>query len=142
MSRTALMRSSGVFTSSMLTVASAPNLRASFSRGASGAPTQITRPAPISCAAATARIPIRPQPNPRRGRGWETAERPRPLDRDRVAPLEAPRLDRAVERADARCERLGERAEPQVHVVGQLVNLGARQHVEIDVDVFGPAAPQ
>ena len=38
------------------------NLRASLKRGSSGAPTQITRPAPISCAAATARIPIGPEP--------------------------------------------------------------------------------
>ena len=62
MSRTAVMRASGVVTSSMFTVASAPNLRASFSRGSSGAPTQITRPAPISCAAAIARMPIGPEP--------------------------------------------------------------------------------
>ena len=51
----------------MFTVASAPNLRASLSRGSSGAPTQMTRPAPISCAAATARMPIGPEP-------WITTE--------------------------------------------------------------------
>ena len=61
-SRTAAMRASGVVTLVMSTVASAPNLRASASRGSSGAPTQITRPAPISCAAATARMPIGPEP--------------------------------------------------------------------------------
>ena len=77
-----------------------------------------------------------------RGRDRQDADRAGALDDDRVAPLEAPRLDRAVERADARGERLGERAEAQAHVVGELVDLGARQHVEIDVDVFGPAAPQ
>ena len=46
----------------MSTVASAPNSRASASRGLSGAPTAMTRPAPISCAAAMARMPIGPVP--------------------------------------------------------------------------------
>ena len=120
------MRSAGDFTASMSTVASAPNLRASASRGSSGAPTQITRPAPISCAAATARMPIGPEP-------W--------ID-DRVAPSEAAGAGRPVEGADAGGERLGERAEPKRHVVRQLVDLGAGQHVEIDIDVLRPAAPQ
>ena len=56
------MRASGVVTCVMSTVASAPKRRASARRGSSGAPTQITRPAPISCAAATARMPIGPDP--------------------------------------------------------------------------------
>src|SRR5215211_2656885 len=126
MSRTLAVRASGVFTSSMFTVASAPNLRASFSRGSSGAPTQMTRPAPISCAAATARMPIGPEP-------WI---------HDRVAPFEAAGADRAVKGADAGGKRLGERAEAQGHIVRQLVNFRAGQHVEIDIDVFGEAAPQ
>jgi hypothetical protein len=125
-SRTRAMRSSGERTSSMFTVASAPNFRASLRRGSSGAPTQITRPRPISCAAATARMPIGPEP-------WITTG---------VAPLEAAGAGRAVEGADAGGQRLGERAEAQGHVVVELVDLGAGQHVEVDVDVFGPAAPQ
>ena len=76
------MRASGVVTSSISTVASAPNLRASFSRGVSGAPTQITRPAPISCAAATARIPIGPEP-------WITTVSPQLNPPARVARLKA-----------------------------------------------------
>ena len=111
---------------SISTVASAPNFRASSSRGVSGAPTQITLPAPISCAAATARIPIGPEP-------WITT---------RVAPGESARARGAVEGADAGGQRLRQRAEPQRHVVGQFVDLGARQHLEIDIDIFGPAAPQ
>src|SRR4051812_37030668 len=118
-SRTRATRSSGSRTSSMSTVASAPNLRASLRRGSSGAPAQITRPAPISCAAATA----------------EDADRARALDYDGVAPLEAAGAHRAVEGADARRERLGKRAEAQGHVIRQLVDLRAGQHVEVDVDV-------
>src|SRR6516162_4945707 len=48
------------------TVDCAPNFRASCSLGVSGAPTQITRPAPISCAAAIARMPIGPAKAPSR----------------------------------------------------------------------------
>ena len=66
----------------MSTVASAPNLRASLSRGASGAPTQITLPAPISCAAATAKIPIGPEP-------WITTVSPQENPPARVARLKA-----------------------------------------------------
>ena len=66
----------------MSTVASAPNLRANSSRGTSGAPTQITRPAPISCAAATARIPIGPEP-------WITTVSPQVNPPARVARLKA-----------------------------------------------------
>jgi hypothetical protein len=36
----------------------------------------------------------------------------------------------------------GSESAPQTHVVGQPVELGARQLVEVDVDVFGPPAPQ
>jgi hypothetical protein len=46
------------------------------------------------------------------------------------------------EGADARSQRLRQSTEPQRHIVGELVDLGARQHVEIDIDIFGPAAPQ
>ena len=76
------MRASGVLNSSMFTVASAPNLRASASRGVSGAPTQITLPAPISCAAATARMPIGPEP-------WMTIVSPQVKPPARVARLNA-----------------------------------------------------
>src|SRR5262249_39823161 len=125
MSRTLRMRSSGDLHSSMLTVASAPNFRASFRRGSSGAPTQITRPAPISCAAATARIPIGPEP-------WITT-----VSLHVNPPARTARLS-----ADARAHWLRQRAQPQRHVVRQLVDLGARQHLKIDIDIFGPAAPQ
>ena len=81
-SRTRAIRCSGVVTASMSTVASAPNLRASCSRGASGAPTQITRPAPISWAAATARMPIGPEP-------WITTVSPQRKPPARVARLKA-----------------------------------------------------
>jgi hypothetical protein len=60
--RTAAMRASGVVNSSRFTVASAPNFRQSASRGCSGAPTTVTRPAPISLAAAVASTPIGPEP--------------------------------------------------------------------------------
>ena len=56
------MRAAGLGWSSRQTVASAPNARQSASRGCSGAPTAITRPAPISCAAAIASTPIGPLP--------------------------------------------------------------------------------
>ena len=82
MSRTFLIRASGVVTSSIFKVASAPNLRASFSRGVSGAPTQITRPAPISCAAATAKMPIGPEP-------WITTVSPQVNPPARLARLKA-----------------------------------------------------
>ena len=49
---------------------------------------------------------------------------------------------RAVEGAETRGERLGERAEAQRHVVRQLVDLGAGQVLEVDVDVLGKAAPE
>src|SRR5262245_44485362 len=126
MSRTRLMRSSASLISSMFTVASAPNLRASSSRGFSGAPTQITRPAPISRAAAMARMPIGPEP-------WITTVSP---------PSESAGADCAVERADARGQRLRQRAEPQRHVVGKLVDFRPGQHVEVDIDVFREASPQ
>src|ERR1700754_4418155 len=83
MSRTFLMRASGVVTSSMFTVASAPNFRARAKRGSSGA-------------------------------------------------------GGAFEGADAGGQRLRQRTEPQRHVIGQLVDLGARQHVEVDIDIFRP----
>ena len=98
--------------SSMSTVASAPNLRASSSRGASGAPTQMTRPAPISCAAAMARMPIGPVP-------WMTTVSPH---------LNRPYAARGQSRGCSRGDRLRQRAEAQRHVVRQLVDLGARQH--------------
>jgi len=65
----------------MFTVASAPNLRASSSRGASGAPTQITRAAPIS-RAAMARMPIGPEP-------WITTVSPQVNPPARAARLNA-----------------------------------------------------
>ena len=77
----------------------------------------------------------------RRGDG-EDADRAGALDDDGVVPLEAAGLDRAVEGADAAGQRLGQRAQQQAHVVGQLVDLGAGQIAEVDIDVFGPAAPQ
>ena len=76
-----------------------------------------------------------------RSRDRENADRTRALDHHRVAPAETTGAGGAVEGADAGRQRLRERAEPQRHVVGQLVDLGARQHVEIDIDIFGPAAP-
>ena len=48
----------------------------------SGAPTQMTRPAPISCAAATARMPIGPEP-------WMTTVSPQLKPPARVARLKA-----------------------------------------------------
>src|SRR4051794_22003641 len=143
MSRTAMMRSSGDLTSSMFTVASAPNLRASFSRGSSGAPTGTAL-----AAAFHPRLPRRPDAcaAPRahrlRGRDRENSDRPGALAHRRVTPLEAPGFDRAIERADAGGERLGERAEAQAHVVGELVDFRPRQHVEIDINILGPAAPE
>ena len=110
----------------MSTVASAPNLRASCSRGFSGAPTAITLPAPISWAAATARIPIGPEP-------WMTTVSPQVKPPARVG---------AIEGADAGGQGLRQCAEPQRHVVRQFVDFRARQHVEIDIDVFRPSAPQ
>ncbi len=77
----------------------------------------------------------------RRGDG-EDADRPGALDDDRIAPGETAGLDRAVEAADAGGQRFGQRAEQQAHIVGQLVDLGAGQFTEIDVDVLRPAAPQ
>ena len=119
-------RFGGVCTSSMFTVASAPNLRASLQA-------RLFRRADANHAARAHLL---------RGGHRQNADRARALDDDGVAPLEAARLDRAVERADARGERLAQRAEAQAHVVGKLVDLRAGQHVEIDVDVLGPAAPQ
>src|SRR5215203_5068231 len=77
-----------------------------------------------------------------RRRDRQDADRPGALDDDRVAPSEAAGAGRPVEGADAGGERLGERAEPKRHVVRQLVDLGAGQHVEVDIDVLRPAAPQ
>ena len=125
-SRTRAMRSAGVVTASMSTVASAPNLRASLRRGA-------LRRADADDAARAHLL---------RRRDRQNADRPGALDDDRVAPSEAAGAGRAVEGADAGGQRLGQRAEPQRHVVGQLVDLGAGQHVEVDIDVLGPAAPQ
>jgi hypothetical protein len=110
----------------MATVASAPNFRASLSP-------RLLRSADADHAA---------RPHLLRRRDREDADRPRALDDDRVAPFEAARADRAVEGADAGGERFRERAKAKRHVVRQLVDLRARQHVEIDIDVFGKAAPQ
>ena len=77
-----------------------------------------------------------------RGGDGENADRSRALDHHRVSPGESTGADRAVERPDAGGQRLRQRAEPQRHVVGKLVDLGARQHVEVDVDVFREASPQ
>ncbi len=77
-----------------------------------------------------------------RGGDRENPDRTGALDHDRVAPGESAGAGGAIEGADAGGQRLRQRAEPQRHVVGQLVDLGARQHVEIDIDIFGPAAPQ
>ena len=77
-----------------------------------------------------------------RRRHRQNADRAGALDHHRVIPAEAACLHRPVERADARGQRLGERAEQQAHIVGQLVDLGAGQLAEIDIDIFGPAAPE
>ncbi len=77
-----------------------------------------------------------------RGRHRQNPDRAGALDDDGVAPCESAGADRAIEGADARGQRLGQGAEPQRHVVGQFVDLRARQHVEIDIDIFRPAAPQ
>ena len=77
-----------------------------------------------------------------RGSHGEHADRPRALDHHRGAPREGADPLRAAEGADARGERLRERAEPQRHVVRQLVHLGPRQVLEVDVDHLGKAAPE
>lgn len=80
-SRTLATRASGSGWSSRHTVASAPKRRHSARRGDSGAPTTSTRPAPISCAAATASTPIGPEP-------WMTTVSPA-----RKAPIRWARLN-------------------------------------------------
>ena len=77
----------------------------------------------------------------RRGDG-ENADRPGALDDDGVVPLEAAGLHGAIEGTDAARQRLRQRAQQQPHVVGQLVDLGAGQLAQVDIDVLGPAAPQ
>ena len=120
------MRASALLCSSMSTVASAPNSRASFRRGR-------LRRADGDDAARAHLL----------GRGdGEDADRTGALDDDRVVPLEAAGLGGAVEGADAARQRLRQRAQQQPHVVGQLVDLGAGQLAQVDIDVLGPAAPQ
>ena len=77
-----------------------------------------------------------------RGGHRQNPDRAGALDHHGVAPGESAGAGGAIEGADAGGQRLRQGAEPQRHVVGQLVDLGARQHVEIDIDIFGPAAPQ
>ena len=72
----------------------------------------------------------------------QNSDRTGALDHHGVAPGEAARSRGAVEGADAGGQRLRQRTEPQRHVVGQFVDLGARQHLQIDIDIFGPPAPQ
>lgn len=48
----------------------------------------------------------------------------------------------AIKGADAGGQRLRQRAQPQRHIVGQLVDLRPRQHLEVDVDIFGETAPE
>ena len=76
-----------------------------------------------------------------RGDG-EDADRPGTLDDDRVAPLEATGARSPVEGTDAGGQGLGQRSQQQAHVVRQLVDLGAGQLAQIDIDVLGPAAPE
>src|SRR5215831_11406896 len=121
MSRTRAIRSSGSLSPSMFTVASAPNFRASSSRGVSGAPTQITRPAPISRAAAMARMPIGPEP-------WITTVSPQVKPPARIARLNA-RIQE-VSGSESAPRRSG------------MSSGSARQHLEVDIHIFREASPQ
>ena len=83
-----------------------------------------------------------PSPHLLGGGHGQNADRPRTLDDDGVAHAEEPGALGAVEGADARGERLGEGAENERHVVGQLVDLRPRQLAEVHVDHLRPAAPE
>ena len=72
----------------------------------------------------------------------QNSDRAGALDHHGIAPGKSAGAGGAVEGADAGGQRLRQRAQSQRHVVGQFVDLGARQHVEIDIDIFRPAAPQ
>src|SRR5215470_15026423 len=76
------------------------------------------------------------------GRDRENSDGPRALDHNAIPPAETAGPDRAIERPDARCQRFAKCAEPKRHVIGERVDLGAGQHVEIDIYVFGPTAPE
>jgi hypothetical protein len=53
------------------------------------------------------------------GRGdGKDADRPRPLDDDGIVPLEAAGLHGSIEAANAACQRLRQRPQQQVHVIG------------------------
>ena len=125
-SRTVLMRSSGVLSSIDID----GRLRAEFSRERQ--PRRLRR-ADTDHPARTHFLC---------GRDRQNADRTGALNHDRIAPGKSARAGGAVEGANAGGQRLRQRAEPQRHVVGQLVDLGARQFLEIDIDIFGPAAPQ
>src|SRR5262249_47018746 len=77
----------------------------------------------------------------RRGHG-ENPDWTGTLDEHGVAPLESADAHRTIKSADARCQRLGKRTETKRHVIGKLVDLGAGQQIEIDIDIFREAAPQ
>ncbi len=110
----------------MLTVASAPNLRSELQARLLGCPdADHASRTHLLC----------------RG-DRKDADRAGALDHDRVAPAEAAGANGAVDRADAGGQRLRQRAEPERHVIGQLVDLGAGQHLEIDIDILRPAAPE
>ena len=49
---------------------------------------------------------------------------------------------RPAQRPHAGGQRLGQRRQPQRHVVRQRVHLGAGQLLQVDVDLLGPSAPQ
>jgi hypothetical protein len=83
-----------------------------------------------------------PRPHLLGGGHGQNADRPRALDDDGVAYAKEADALGAVESADARGERLGEGAQSERHVVGQLVDLRPRQLVEIDVDHLRPATPE
>ena len=85
-----------------------------------------------------------PGPPLPRSHDRQHADRPRPLDHDRRARLEAfhAQCAGAIECAGHGAERLHEAADQHGHVGGETEDFGGRQSVEVNVDHLRPAAPQ
>ena len=76
------------------------------------------------------------------GDDGEHADGARALDHHGVADAQGADRLGALEGPDRGGQRLGEGTQPQRHVVGQAVDLGAGQHVQIEILRLGPTAPQ